>query len=75
MAQTHPNYREVTVVTTKGDEFITRSTCKEVKLQLSIDPSSHPAWKKDAENYVNQSANEVAKFNKRFGNLNIFGKK
>ena len=58
----HPNYREITVEMTNGTKFKTRSTVSNDLLKLDIDPTTHPAWTKDA-NYVNTKATEVSKFN------------
>lgn len=72
----HPDYHEITVKTTKGDTFITRSTYgkKGDVLQLDIDPNTHPAWTGGGA-FVNKKAGKVADFNKRFGNLSLTGKK
>ena len=68
----HPNYREITVEMTNGTKFKTRSTIANDLLKLDIDPTTHPAWTKDA-NYVNTKATEVFKFNNKFKGLS-FGK-
>ena len=45
-AEIHPNYHMITVVMTDGTEYQTRSTWGKEgdKLNLDIDPKSHPAW-------------------------------
>src|SRR3954449_6568837 len=45
-AELHPNYHTITVVMTDGTEYQTRSTWGKEgdKLNLDIDPRSHPAW-------------------------------
>jgi large subunit ribosomal protein L31 len=68
----HPNYREITVEMTNGTKFKTRSTVSTDILKLDIDPTTHPAWTKEA-NYVNTKATEVSKFNNKFKGLS-FGK-
>ena len=68
----HPNYREITVEMTNVTKFKTRSTVSNDLLKLDIDPTTHPAWTKDA-NYVNTKATEVSKFNNKFKGLS-FGK-
>ena len=42
----HPKYHTITVVMTNGTEYQTRSTwgSEGDKLNLDIDPTSHPAW-------------------------------
>lgn len=68
----HPDYHEITVVMTDGTKFKTRSTFGKEgdTYQLDVDPKTHPAWT-GAGGYVNENASQVAKFNKRFGNLKI----
>lgn len=68
----HPNYREITVEMTDGTKFKTRSTFSNDHLKLDVDPTTHPAWTKEA-NYVNTKATEVSKFNDKFKGLS-FGK-
>jgi large subunit ribosomal protein L31 len=71
MANLHPNYKKITVVMTNGETFETRSTYQNKVLNLDTDIHTHPAWKKTTENYVNLQANEVAKFNKKFGGIDF----
>ena len=68
----HPKYHEITVVMTDGTKFKTRSTWGKEgdTYQLDVDPKTHPAWT-GAGGYVNENASQIAKFNKRFGNLKI----
>ncbi len=68
----HPDYHEITVVMTDGTKFKTRSTWGKEgdSYQLDVDPKTHPAWT-GAGGYVNESASQVARFNKRFGNLKL----
>ena len=42
----HPDYHFIEVTLTTGDSFKTRSTYGKEgdKINLDIDPSSHPAW-------------------------------
>ena len=67
----HPDYHEIKVVLTDGTEFSTRSTYgKEGEsLRLEVDPKTHPAW--TGEHRLVDSAGQVAKFNKRFGNFGL----
>lgn len=77
MAALHPNYKPVKVIMTNGEEFETRSTAPtgaDSTMNLYIDKYTHPAWRKTNENYVNASANEIAKFNDKFGKLNFLKK-
>lgn len=68
----HPDYHIVKVVMTDGSSFETRSTYgKEGEvLQLDVDPKTHPAWTGNG-GYINENASQVARFNKRFGNLKL----
>ena len=68
----HPNYHKITVKLTDGSTFETRSTYgKEgATLKLDIAPVSHPAWNGESSKMLD-SAGQVAKFQKRFQNLNF----
>ena len=68
---THPDYHEINVVMTDGTEFTTRSTwgAEGDTLRLEIDPKSHPAW--TGVHRLLDSGGQLAKFNKRFGNLGL----
>ncbi len=72
-AETHPDYHEITIVMTDGTEFQTRSTYgkKGERLQLDIDPKTHPAW--TGQHRMVDRGGQLAKFNKRFAGLS--GKK
>lgn len=61
---THPEYKELTVIMTDGTEFKTRSTLGADVLRLDIDPKSHPAW--TGVHRLVDSGGQIAKFNKRF---------
>jgi large subunit ribosomal protein L31 len=65
-AEIHPNYHMITVVMTDGTEYQTRSTWGKEgdKLNLDIDPKSHPAW--TGVHRLVDSGGQLAKFNKRF---------
>lgn len=66
----HPDYHEITVVMTDGTKFKTRSTWGKEgdSLQLDVDPKSHPAWT-GATHRLLDTAGQISKFNKRFGNF------
>lgn len=72
----HPDYHEITVKTTTGDTFTTRSTYgkKGDTLVLDVDPSNHPAWTGGTAS-LNEKAGKVAKFNQKFGSFSIGTKK
>tara|TARA_Y100001960_G_C14669339_1_gene825082 strand:+ start:985 stop:1212 length:228 start_codon:yes stop_codon:yes gene_type:complete len=68
----HPDYHKITVKLTDGTSFETRSTYGKdgETLKLDIDPISHPAWTGSASKMLD-SDGQVARFNKRFKNLNF----
>ncbi len=70
----HPDYHEITVKRTDGSEFKTCSTWGKAgaTLQLDIDTLTHNAWV-GGKTKVNERAGNIAKFNQRFGGLNIAG--
>ena len=67
-ADIHPDYHEITVVMTDGTEFKTRSTYGKPgdKLELQVDPKSHPAWTGGTQKLLDQGG-RMARFNQRFG--------
>jgi large subunit ribosomal protein L31 len=72
----HPNYHMIKVVMTNGVEFVTRSTYGEegATLHLDIDPNTHPAWTGGTQQLVDRGG-RLSRFNSRFANLGIGGKK
>ena len=41
----HPEYKKITIISTDGTKFKTRSTyAKSNEMRLDIDPLNHPAW-------------------------------
>jgi len=69
---THPDYHTIKVQMTDGTVFETRSTwgAEGDTLVLDIDSKSHPAWTGGGVRLVDRGG-QVAKFNKRFGNLGL----
>ena len=67
----HPDYHEITVVMTDGEQFKTRSTWGKAgdTLRLDIDPKSHPAW--TGVHRLLDSGGQLAKFKGRFKGLGI----
>jgi large subunit ribosomal protein L31 len=74
-AEGHPDYHEITVIMTDGSTYKTHTTWGKAgdTMRLEIDSVSHPAW--TGVQRVMDSGGQVAKFNKRFQNLGIGGKK
>jgi large subunit ribosomal protein L31 len=68
----HPDYHEIKVVMTDGTEFTTRTTWGAAgdTMTLDIDPKSHPAWT-GGNQRLNDTAGQVARFNKRFAGLGV----
>jgi len=68
----HPDYHEITVVMTDGVTYKTRSTYGKPgdTLHLDVDRKSHPAWTGGSAR-LNDTAGQVAKFNKRFQNIKL----
>ena len=68
----HPKYHKIEIQLTDGSKFQTRSTYgKEGEtLKLDIDPLSHPAWTGENSKILD-SDGQVAKFQKRFQNINF----
>jgi large subunit ribosomal protein L31 len=63
----HPNYHKIKVVMTNGTEFETYSTYGEEgsKLQLDIDPTTHPAWTGGSQQLLDRGG-RLSKFKKKF---------
>jgi large subunit ribosomal protein L31 len=72
----HPKYHMIKVIMTNGVEFMTRSTYGEegATLHLDIDPNTHPAWTGGSQQLVDRGG-RLSRFNSRFANLGIGGKK
>jgi large subunit ribosomal protein L31 len=66
-AEIHPNYHMITVVMTDGSEYQTRSTWGKEgdKLNLDIDPKSHPAWTGGSQQILDRGG-RVSRFQKKF---------
>jgi large subunit ribosomal protein L31 len=71
----HPDYHTIKVVLPNGTEYLTRSTYGKEgdKLNLDIDPSTHPAWTGGSQQLLDRGG-RLSRFNSRFGGLS-FGKK
>lgn len=66
----HPDYHKITVALTDGSTFETFSTwgAEGDKLQLDIDPNTHPAWTGGNQQLVDRGG-RVSRFNQKFGFL------
>lgn len=65
-----PDYHSITVVTPTGESFLTRSTYGQLgdRLQLDIDPTTHPAWTGGEKRIIDRGG-RVSRFNARYGSL------
>ena len=59
----HPDYQELTVVCACGETFVTRSTRKELRLEICS--KCHPFF--TGKQKLIDSAGRVEKFNRRYG--------
>ena len=68
----HPDYHMIKVQMTDGTVYETRSTWGKEgdTMTLEIDPLSHPAWT-GGRGQMLDAGGQVARFNKRFGGLNL----
>lgn len=68
----HPSYHKITVVMTDGTEFETRTTwgSEGDKMNLDIDPNSHPAWTGGNQQLVDRGG-RVSRFKKKYSGLGI----
>lgn len=71
-AEIHPDYHNITVVMTDGTEYQTRSTWGKEgdKLQLDVDPKTHPAW---VGGVHLKKTGRMEKFANRFGDIGALG--
>ena len=68
----HPKYHNITIVMTNGTEYETRSTwgSQGDKMNLDIDPTSHPAWTGGNQHLLDRGG-RVSRFKKRYEGLKI----
>lgn len=66
-ADIHPDYHEITVVTTNGIEYKMHTTWGKAgdTMRLDVDCYSHPAWQGGIQKVVEKA--QLSKFEKRFG--------
>src|SRR5205823_11596022 len=69
-AEIHPNYHMITVVMTDGAEYQTRSTWGKEgdKLNLDIDPKSHPAWTGGSQQIIDRGG-RASRFQKKYSGI------
>lgn len=68
----HPKYDFIEITMTDGTVFTTRSVIggAGAKMQLDIDPKSHPAWT-GGQGRSMDTGGMISRFNKRFGGLKL----
>jgi large subunit ribosomal protein L31 len=66
-ADIHPNYHEVAVSCSCGNNFAVNSTLEEDSLQVDVCSQCHPFY--TGKQKIVDTAGRVDKFNKKFGNL------
>jgi large subunit ribosomal protein L31 len=64
----HPDYHFIDVVLTNGETYRTRSTygTEGAKLNLDIDPSTHPAWTGGNQTLLDRGG-RVSRFSAKYG--------
>lgn len=38
-------------------------------MKLDVDPTNHPAWRKDSGTFVNANNDQISKFKKKYGTM------
>ncbi len=66
----HPKYFETTVICSCGEQFLTRSTKKEVRLEICS--SCHPFF--TGKQKLIDTAGRVERFNKKYGRSSLQAK-
>lgn len=69
----HPDYHQIKVIMTNGDEFVTRSTLEGESLRLDIDVNTHPAWTGNTGRAV--QGGQATRFADRYKGLSLSGKR
>jgi len=64
-AEIHPNYKEVNVVCTCGNTFVTKSTLGEESLNVEVCSSCHPFF--TGKQKIVDTGGRVEKFRKKYG--------
>ncbi|MDR2777548.1 MAG: 50S ribosomal protein L31 [Rickettsiales bacterium] len=65
----HPECHGIELALSNGQRIEVESTwgSKGEVMKLDVDPTNHPAWRKDKSAFVNVHNNQVSKFKKKFG--------
>jgi large subunit ribosomal protein L31 len=67
----HPSFNNLEIELPDGSKMITKSAYTKGKLLVDVNYKTHPAWT-GGISQVNANADQVANYNKKFGNLGLF---
>lgn len=67
----HPEDHNLSIVLSNGKQIGIKTTWgKEGEtMKLDVDPTNHPAWRKDSGTFVNTNNDQVSKFKKKYGSM------
>lgn len=67
----HPEGHDLTVILSSGEKINLKTTWGKANetIKLDIDPTNHPAWKKESGTFVNTNNDQVSKFKKKYGTM------
>jgi large subunit ribosomal protein L31 len=67
----HPVSHGIKLALSNGQKIDAESTwgTEGEIMKLDVDPTNHPAWRKDGGTAVNANNNQVSKFQKKYGTL------
>ncbi|MDR1495021.1 MAG: 50S ribosomal protein L31 [Rickettsiales bacterium] len=65
----HPVSHRIKVMLSNGQSIDVESTwgTEGEVMKLDVDPTNHPAWRKDNSTVVNDRNDQVSKFKKKYG--------
>ena len=64
---THPNYQEVNVTCSCGNQFVTQSTMGKDNFNIEVCSECHPFY--TGKQKIVDTAGRVDKFNQKYGNM------
>ncbi len=69
----HPDYHPVIMKFPNNNEIATKSTfgASNEIIMIEIDISTHPAWRADGANAINEKSSAVTKFRNKYGSVNL----
>ncbi len=63
----HPDYKEVNVICSCGNKFVTRSTVAKSEIYVEVCSECHPFY--TGKQKIVDTAGRVERFNKKYGNV------